>query len=89
MVGGAGSIVTENLRDFPEDKLPAGVEIVNAKDFAFETVSLRPDLGLAAVLAMSERSGNKYAPQSLPSILDSLDKIYGMDAATAFIRPLL
>jgi hypothetical protein len=45
VVGGAGSIVTENYRDFPEEKIPAGIQVVSAKDFAFDTVSMRPDLG--------------------------------------------
>lgn len=89
VVGGAGNIVTENLRDFPEEKIPEGIEILSARDFAFETVSLRPDLGLSAVMAMSARSGYKHAPQTPAEILDSLNRIYGMDSATSLIRTLL
>lgn len=89
VVGGAGSIVTENFRDFPENKIPRGIQIVNARDFAYETVSMRPDLGLAAVKAISSRSALSYAPQSPEDILDTLNRIYGMDAATALIRDLL
>lgn len=89
VVGGAGSIVTENLRDFPTGRVPGGIQIVRAKDFAYETVSMRPDLGLLAVQAMSNRSGRKYAGQSPADILDTLDKIYAMDAATSLIREIL
>lgn len=77
VVGGAGSIVTENYRDFPEEKIPAGIQVVSAKDFAFDTVSMRPDLGLHA--------GTESSPED---ILDTLNKLYGMDAATALIRDL-
>lgn len=89
VVGGAGSIVTENLRDFPADLVPGGIQIVRAKDFACETVSMRPDLGLLAVQAMSDRSGHNYAQQSPAEILDALDKIYAMHTATSLIREIL
>ncbi|MGO4248228.1 putative toxin-antitoxin system toxin component, PIN family [Paenarthrobacter sp. RAF54_2] len=89
VVGGAGSIVTENFRDFPEEKLPGGIQIVSAKEFAFDTVSMRPDLGLCAVWTMSVRSGRKGTACSPEEILDTLNKLYGMDAATELIRDLL
>ena len=89
VVGGAGCVVTENYRDFPEEKIPDGIQIVSAKDFAFDTVSMRPDLGLNAVLAMSARSGRRGTPSSPEDILDTLNKLYDMDAATALIRDLL
>lgn len=89
VVGGAGSIVTENLRDFPEAKIPNGIKVATAKKFALDTVSMRPNLGVRAVEAMSTRSGRKHAQQSPEAILDTLDRIYGMDAATSLIRELL
>lgn len=89
VVGGAGSIVTENFRDFPEDKIPSGIQIVSAKDFAYETVSLRPDLGLLAVQGMASRAGRHYEEQSPADILETLERLYGLDAATALIRELI
>ncbi|MEW1982403.1 PIN domain-containing protein [Citricoccus sp. NPDC079358] len=89
VIGGAGSIVTENLRDFPVKTVPVGIQIVNAKTFAHETVSMRPDLGLAAVTAMSQRSGSKYPARSPIEILDTLDRLYSMNDATDIIRELL
>lgn len=89
VVGGAGSIVTDNLRDFPDNKMPDGIQAISAKEFALETVSMRPDLALAAVQTMSARSGRRYASQSPTNILDTLDKIYGMHSATRIIRDLL
>jgi predicted nucleic acid-binding protein len=89
VVGGAGSIVTDNFRDFPAAKIPDGITVINPQDFAYETVSMRPDLGFTAVLAMSRRSGQQYEPHSPEYILDSLNKLYGMDAATGLIRDIL
>lgn len=89
VVGGAGSIVTENLRDFPQVKIPSGIQIISAKDFAYETVSMRPDLGLRAVQAMADRSGQKYEVQSPAEILDTLERLYSLDSATSLIRELL
>lgn len=89
VVGGAGSIVTGNFRDFPEDKIPFGIQITSVQDFAYETVSVRPELGLAAVQAMSERSGKKGAKETPLEILDTLDRIYELNACTDLIRDLL
>ncbi|WP_455834148.1 hypothetical protein [Pseudarthrobacter siccitolerans] len=89
VVGGAGTIVTENLRDFPKAKLPNGIKLVTAKEFTFDTVSMRPELGLRAVQAMSIHSGHNHAQKSPKDIMDTLSRIYGMDAAISLIREFL
>ncbi|MGG5752599.1 PIN domain-containing protein [Zafaria sp. Z1313] len=89
VVAGAGSIVTDNLRDFPPEMVPAGIQIVSARDFAYETVSMSPDLGLAAVQAMSRRTGRHHPALAVSEILATLDKLYGMNDTTEIIRDLL
>lgn len=89
VVGGAGSIVTNNLKDFPMVKIPPGIQIVTPQDFAFETVGIRPDLGAAAVLAMAQRTGHSYEAHSPEEILSTLDKLYQMQSTTELIRHLL
>lgn len=89
VVGGAGSIVTDNFRDFPPNKVPDGIQITSVQDFAYETVSVRPELGLAAIRAMSDRSGRKGTEQTPEDILDELAKTYSLDASTDLIRELL
>ncbi len=49
---------------------------------------MRPDLGLTAVLAISQRTGRNHPRQSPEDILNSLDNIYRMDTATGLIRTL-
>lgn len=89
VVGGAGSIVTENFRDFPSDKIPSGIQVVSAKDFAYEIVSMRPDLGVLAVQGMASRSGRQHEKRSPTDILNTLERLYGLDAATSLIREIL
>ena len=69
--------------------MPAGIQIVSARDFAYETVSMRPDLGLAAVQAMSQRTGRHHPPPPVADILATLDKLYGLNDTTEIIRDLL
>lgn len=89
VVGGAGSIVTDNLRDFPEGSIPVGIQIVSPQEFAYETVAMRPDLGLAAVQAMARRSGRNHAHLDALEILAALDKLYRLNDTTHIIRRLL
>lgn len=89
VAGGAGSSVTDNFRDFPPGKIPAGIQITSVQDFAYDTVAIRPDLGLAAIRAMSARSGRKGPTESPQEMLDRLDHIYRLNASTDLIRELL
>ncbi|WP_417217672.1 PIN domain-containing protein [Arthrobacter sp.] len=89
LVGGAGSIVTDNFRDFPDKLIPAGIQIVSPQEFAFKTAAMRPDLALAAVQAMSLRSGRNHPRLEALEILGALDKLYGLDETTAIIRRLI
>lgn len=89
VVGGAGSIVTDNFRDFPPEKVPDGIQITSVQDFAYEMVSVHPELGLAAIRAMSDRSGRKGTEQTPEDILNELAKTYDLNASTDLIRELL
>lgn len=86
VMGGAGSIVTENLRDFPAERVPDGIEVVRAREFLYETVSLAPAAGVRAVHEMSARSGRNHAAQSPVEILDALDRLYSLQDSTHVIR---
>lgn len=68
---GAGSIVTENLRDFPTDLLePFGVEAVSADSFALAQVGLHPEQVWSAILAMSAR--RRRPPRTPEEVVASL-----------------
>ena len=43
VVGGAGAIVTDNLRDFPIAKIPPHIKVSSPAQFAADTVAVSPD----------------------------------------------
>ena len=81
VIAGAGAIVTENLKDFPADRIPPGIQVLSAREFAKNTVALNPRLALAAVQEIASRSGRYGATLTVEEILDTLRDRYGMSEA--------
>ena len=88
VVGGAGAIVTANLKDFPKHCLPAGLQVLSAPEFAYDAVSANPIAGLQAVAAISLRSGSKGPSRSTDELLDLLEGRYGLVQAVDMLRSL-
>ncbi|GAB3942086.1 PIN domain-containing protein [Kribbella albertanoniae] len=84
VAGGAGAIVTENLKDFPSARIPLGIQIRPARDFAADTVAVNPRRGLRAVATMSAR--RQFPPESVDDLLLVLRERYGMDEAVDLIE---
>lgn len=85
----AGVIVTENLRDFPEDRLPFGTTAQHPREFVLNTVSINPLLASHAVLAMSERSG-RHGPKLDPlQYLESLIEKIEINELRSVLGPYL
>ncbi|WP_409048109.1 PIN domain-containing protein [Microbacterium sp. HA-8] len=78
VIAGAGAIVTENLKDFPAGKIPPGIQVLSAREFAKNTVALNPRHALAAVQEIASRSGRYGAALTVEEILDILRDRYGM-----------
>lgn len=85
VIAGAGAIVTENLKDFPADRIPSGNQVLSAREFAKNTVALNPRLALAAVQEIASRSGRYGATLTVEEILDTLRDRYGMSEAVEMI----
>jgi hypothetical protein len=83
---GAGAIVTENLRHFPAQRLPQTVQVLPARDFALNTVSLDPSRALRAVQAIAERSGARGTARTVPDVLATLQTRYQMTEAVEVLR---
>lgn len=62
VIGGSGAIVTENLKDFPREKVPASIDLVDAAQFAFNCISANPLHGLAAATSIVQHSGTAGSP---------------------------
>lgn len=78
VISGAGVIVTHNVKDFPDRRLPAGLQARTPQQFVLDTVSLGPACAQAAVSAIADRSGRHGPRLTCAEILDRLEKIYGM-----------
>lgn len=87
MVGGAGVIVTDNLKHFPADRLPGHIDVQTARDFAANTVSVDPARAARALAEISRRHRNpRHSPHEL---LDLLVSRYAMDDVAHLVRPVL
>jgi predicted nucleic acid-binding protein len=86
VVGGAGTIVTHNVKDFPPDRLPAHLEVLRPPEFLLNTVSLDPHRGLRAVVEIAKRSGRRGPALTVPAILDLLVQRYGLTEAVEVLR---
>ena len=89
VVGGAGAIITLNLRDFPRPNIPTAIQVLSPRTFAANTVELRPTRALAAIHAIAARSGRSGQRLTVHDVLDLLADRYGMDQVAELIRPLL
>lgn len=78
VIGGAGAIVTYNLKDFPQHLLPMGLETIAPAEFAANTVAVDPVRALTAVSAIAGRSGRNGPHQTPDQIMDQLVARYGM-----------
>lgn len=87
LVGGAGAIVTVNLRDFPIAKIPAHIKVLSPGDFAADTVAVSPDVALRAVHTMASRYS--APPLTTEEILSRLVQRYHMTEAVELIRAVI
>jgi predicted nucleic acid-binding protein len=84
VVGGAGAIVTNNVRDFPQARIPEHIQILKPAQFAADTVAVSPELALHAVTTMVER--RRTPPETLDQVLQKLVDRYSMFEAVELVR---
>lgn len=86
VVGGAGSIVTLNTKDFPIGKVPATIDVVGPPEFAASTVELDPRRALTAVSEIAGRSGRRGPRLTSEEVMDILERRYGMAEGVGLLR---
>lgn len=87
VVGGAGVIVTDNLKHFPADRLPQHIEVQSAAEFITSTVSVDAGRAAASLIVMTDRYRN---PTCTPvEVLDQLSERYNLTEVADMIGPLL
>jgi hypothetical protein len=77
--------VTHNTDDFPTDRLPAGLKVVEPAVFAYQAVALDPAPALSAVEQIAARSGRRGHSWTPAEVLDLLVARYRMDDAVKVI----
>jgi predicted nucleic acid-binding protein len=82
----AGVIVTTNFKDFPDDKLPADLQVLSPAEFAYNTVSIDPVRSLRAVQAIAARSGRSGPTWTVDDVLIFLEARYGMTDTVELLR---
>ncbi len=87
VMGGAGAIVTENLKDFPKRAVPNHIDVVPAKQFAYETALVDPQRALAAVQQIAARW--RRPRRTVDEVLDALRANYGMGEAVDLMSDVL
>ena len=87
VVGAAGVIVTDNVKDFPAAKLPASLSALDAKTFAADTADVDP---ARAARALHEISIRRIHPSKTPlEWLDVLVERYDMVDVGEILKPML
>ncbi|QIK66019.1 PIN domain-containing protein [Nocardioides sp. HDW12B] len=87
VVGGAGAIVTDNLKHFPVDRVPRDIQVLSAVEFASNTADVNPEHAANAIREISRRHQNP--PHTPHEILDLLVHRYGMTDVAELVSPLL
>lgn len=87
VVGGAGVIVTDNLKDFPADLIPSDIQVLTGREFAANTADVDPERAARALRVMATRhTKTKHTPHELVQLL--VDR-YGMDDVADIVLPAL
>lgn len=82
-------IVTENLKDFPENKLPLGIVVQHPREFLLHAIHVNSTLVAKAILAMSERSG-RHGPKLDPhEYLEKMIRSFELEEVRSFLSPHL
>lgn len=87
VVGGAGVIVTDNLRHFPASLVPSDIQVLTGREFAANTADVDPERAARAICVMAtRRTRTKHSPHQLVQLLVER---YGMHDVADIVVPVL
>ncbi|GAA3707410.1 hypothetical protein GCM10022204_26650 [Microlunatus aurantiacus] len=93
VVGGAGAIVTSNLKDFPHATspppptlVPRSIQVIPPDEFALNTVSVDPVGSRRAIYEVASRSGRHGSKLTVDMIFDQMERVYKMGDAVAVLK---
>lgn len=72
VVAHAGAIVTSNLRDFPPERVPAQIEVLDPDTFALRTIEIDPGLAMRSIEVCAERTGRGGPKRTAQELISHL-----------------
>lgn len=87
VVGGAGAIVTDNLKDFPSELVPSQIQVLTGREFASNTADVDPERAARALCMMSMR--RRKTAQTPRELVDLLVNRYSMHDVAEAVIPIL
>lgn len=86
VTAGASLLVTDNLDDFPGDRIPEGLRVVSTDEFVLKLA--RDDLDVVVDVVETQAAGLVNPPMTASQLLDGLEAV-GLVQAVAVLRPAL
>jgi hypothetical protein len=86
--GRADAVVTDNLKDFPPDRMPNGLLVQSADDFLLDALDLAPDAVMSALMTVAERTGRTGPKLSPLDIANAVERCSTVGFAAAMRRRL-
>ncbi|SDU83486.1 PIN domain-containing protein [Jiangella alkaliphila] len=87
VVGGAGAIVTDNVKDFPAEVVPSHLQILSAQEFAANTADVDPSRAAQALQVLARR--HQRPPRTAAELLDLLVRRYQMTEVGEILAPVI
>ena len=83
VVAGASLLVTDNLDDFPTERIPEGLRVVSTDEFVLELAS--DDLDIIVDVVETQAAGLVNPPMTASELLDGLEAV-GLVQSVAVLR---
>lgn len=84
VLGRAGAIVTDNLRDFPAAVVPEGVDVLTPREFLADAIGISPQRAYLAVVDLLSRYRNP--PMTFEELLTAAVERYALHEAAGLLR---
>ena len=86
VTAGASLLVTDNLDDFPAERIPEGLRVVSTDEFVLELA--RDDLDVVVDVVETQATGLVNPPMTASELLNGLEAV-GLVQSVALLRPTL
>jgi predicted nucleic acid-binding protein len=86
VTAGASLLVTDNLDDFPDDRIPVGLRVVSPDEFVLALAD--DDFDVVVEVVEDQAAGLANPPMTTSQLLDGLEEV-GLVESVGLIRPAI